>query len=361
MPDLCVQLLDRTADQILNNPIIEPDPMLGDRWLLASVLQKSIRRGETDTAMGAAASLWRQDRTSLFRRLITIAPEDVGVGDMEVVAKTFLALTSAEWRRHVGELQVILYLVTALSNAYKNRLTEEIYTQIEKSPELISAKKLAGASTDAKLVRDVRNGRMDLTKRCLSLWFLLGTRKYPSDTMLSRGPYKAAYDLLRGLPVDPLFTETCIRALPKTQWPLAGFLPVISHKMQTETYETVEASIPDTPRIEAVPLYALDTFTRGGQTAFRQLRSNVKELHEFSVKQIGLAVFYLEGRTLNKYLTSPFLDRMQRKGEYADIYEAGLCDARYMGLKELLNTHWPLLQEIRAGILKRSLVGGGEW
>ena len=355
------EILTQIADQIRSCAIDEPEPMPGDKWLLSSVMQKAIRRGDVQIATSATASLWRQDRNTLFRRLITIAPEDVAIGDIEVVVQTFLALTSPEWRRKVGELQVILYLVTALCRACKNRLPEEIYTQIERSPSLMKTKEKMASADDQTLAKAMKDKRLDLNKRCMASWLLWGTSKYPSDFMSKRSFSRLAEPSLLALPVSPIITQACLRALPKTQWPLAGFLPLIMHRMQSETVETIQVSIEPTITVEGVPLYALDTFTRGGQAAFRELRNSVRELQEFTLKQIGLAVFYLEGRTLNKYLTSPFLDEMQRGGEYADILSSGLCHARYLGLKETLTENWPRLQEIRERILKRTLAGGSQW
>ncbi|PZP54863.1 MAG: hypothetical protein DI586_08625 [Micavibrio aeruginosavorus] len=355
------EILTQIASQIQSYPIGELSPVPGDKWLLSSSMQKAIRRGDLQIATSAAASLWRQDRNTLFRRLITIAPEDVAIGDIEAVIQTFLALTSPEWRRQVGELQVILYLVTALSNACKNRLPEEIYTQIERSPSLVKTKEKMAKANDQTLAKAMKDKRLDLNKRCMASWLLWGTSKYPSDFMPKRSFSRSAESSLLALPVSSIITKACLRALPKTQWPLAGFLPLIIHRMQSETVETIEGSIQPPITVEGVPLYALDTFTRGGQAAFRELRSGVKELQEFTLKQIGLAVFYLEGRTLNKYLTSPFLNEMQKGGEYADIVSSGLCHARYIGLKEVLTEHWPRLQEIRERILKRTLVGGDQW
>ncbi|PZP55944.1 MAG: hypothetical protein DI586_05290 [Micavibrio aeruginosavorus] len=361
MLDLCDEILNELADEIQASTICEPEPIMGDRWLLASLLQKAIRRGDTQTAKKAAASLWRQDRNSVFRRLITIAPEDIGVGDLDAVVKTFLALTSSDWRKKVGELKVILFLVGALCEAHKNRLSEEIYTQIEKSPELAKVKRKMVDADDIQLMKTVKNQRSDLNKRCMAAWLLLGTRKYPSDFMPGRGPSSYALSTLRDLPISSSIMEPCLKVLPKTQWPLAGFLLLIAHKMQTESFELVEIDIPATPNVEGIPIYALDTFTRTGQASFRKLRSAIDELREFSLNQIGLAVFYLEGRNLNKYMVSPFLNEMQWKGEYADIYSSGLCDARYIGLKTVLTEHWETLQQIRSDILKHTLLGGSLW
>ena len=58
-----------------------------DKWVLASHLQKAIRRGWGDEAAWAAEQLVQVDRAYLAYRLSVIAVEDVGAGDLEVVGQ----------------------------------------------------------------------------------------------------------------------------------------------------------------------------------------------------------------------------------------------------------------------------------
>lgn len=67
-------------------PTIEP--MQGDQWLLASAMQKAIRRGEVNTAMRAGYTLWNIDRQRFWRRLHIVALEDTGVADTESLIQT---------------------------------------------------------------------------------------------------------------------------------------------------------------------------------------------------------------------------------------------------------------------------------
>ncbi len=67
--------------RICDLPAIEP--MQGDQWLLASAMQKAIRRGEVDTALRAGYALWNIDRQRFWRRLHIVALEDTGVADIE--------------------------------------------------------------------------------------------------------------------------------------------------------------------------------------------------------------------------------------------------------------------------------------
>jgi integrase len=52
------------------------------------LLQKSIRRSETDIAQRAALTLFKLKGAAIWRRLMVIAFEDVGIGSLDVVTTT---------------------------------------------------------------------------------------------------------------------------------------------------------------------------------------------------------------------------------------------------------------------------------
>ena len=57
-----------------------PDkPIAADPWIVSSLLQKSIRRGEADIAQRAALTFFNLKGTAIWRRLMVIAFEDVGL------------------------------------------------------------------------------------------------------------------------------------------------------------------------------------------------------------------------------------------------------------------------------------------
>jgi replication-associated recombination protein RarA len=59
-------------------PIFEP--LVADQWVVKSLLQKSIRRGEVEIAQRAALTFLSQKGSAIWRRFIIIAFEDVGAG-----------------------------------------------------------------------------------------------------------------------------------------------------------------------------------------------------------------------------------------------------------------------------------------
>ncbi len=80
-------------DAALTRYTCQPEPQLlhADKWVLASGLQKAIRRGELRTAQSCAATLIQVDKQMLWRRLQVTALEDVGVGDAALVTQIIAA------------------------------------------------------------------------------------------------------------------------------------------------------------------------------------------------------------------------------------------------------------------------------
>jgi hypothetical protein len=69
--------LDREA------PVVEP--LFADQWVVNSLLQNSIRRGDVNIAQRAALSFLAQKGSAIWRRFIIIAFEDAGIGCADVV------------------------------------------------------------------------------------------------------------------------------------------------------------------------------------------------------------------------------------------------------------------------------------
>jgi hypothetical protein len=72
-----------------------PPTLAIDPWVASSLLQKAIRRGDVDLAERAAFTLSRYRGQGIWRRLVVIAFEDVGVGSVDALLQTVKSLASA--------------------------------------------------------------------------------------------------------------------------------------------------------------------------------------------------------------------------------------------------------------------------
>jgi hypothetical protein len=78
------------------------EPLIADQWVVKSLLQKSIRRGEVEIAQRAALTFLAQKGSAIWRRYLVIAFEEVGAGSADVVAMTVAASTDS--LLEIGEL-----------------------------------------------------------------------------------------------------------------------------------------------------------------------------------------------------------------------------------------------------------------
>ncbi len=353
------QILYNLERSIKRGKLIQPEPVSGDKWLLSSAMQKAIRHGDVERAERAATSLWYQDRLSFWRRLHVVALEDCGVASTDVVIAVLTATASPAWRRRVGDLRVALHLVRLLCKSVKTRLADELLLQAERSSSYNKLRAHFANASDNLLIDYITDIDCLLVERSLALWYLAGTKKFPSELMPQRkGSPEKAIEVLRSLAVPADLTESCISVLGRTQYALALFTPLVWQEVRKQKTITIRKNtIPVSLDVDGLPLYAADIFTRVGQSCFRQLQKSVPELQGYSIRQIGTAVFYIEGGLLDKIITSPFLDDFCMAGEVADAEGVGLPLPDYLSLKDCVSKNMQLLETIRTEQLYRYLHG----
>ena len=353
-------LLSKIENDIIKYNMSDIAPMLGDRWLLASALQKSIRRGDIVRATQAAEALWNKDRQSLWRRLHITAMEDVGLGDADVMTITLTITAAHSWRRKIGDRRAALYIARLLAGAVKSRIADHLFSQADKAKGYESLRNKLANTTDDLLADYAAHPESPLVERALALWFLAGTKKYPSDRLpLRAGSPEYAAEVLNGLDVPCAMVEACKSVMSRTPWPLWMFMPLIYQEVQKQSdAQSIECPLLyPTLEVEGVPLYAMDMFTRVGQSSIRQFQKAVPFLRNFTVKQIGLGVFYAEGCHVNLALQSAQINEFSFQGEIADAEGSGMDVPQYLALQDCLASALPILNEIRMVRLTEYLQG----
>lgn len=334
----------------------------GDRWLSASAMQKCIRRSETETALRAAVTVWQQDRRSFWRRAHTTAVEDIGIASVDTVVKVLTAHEAPAWRRRMGDLRVGLYLVKQMCDAPKSRAGDQTYTICDRAPDLNNLRQELSHSHEETLSDFVLNDCLPLEQRLLSLWLIAGTRRLPSENLPQReGIPELAIEVLRSMEAPAALTESCIAVLFRTQWPLALFQPLLWREFQKQCPAIINETLPVSPDVEGIPLYGADQYTRIGKACLREFQRTVPSLRQFSTKQLGTGLFYIEGEKTDQTLTSQALDNYRQAGEMADLESTGLHQAECIGLKQCMIENVEILHDIRQRQLRRYLEGGAEW
>ena len=130
----------------------EGQPMTLSPWVAMSLLQKAVRRGRSDLALRAAATLLRDAPDRLWRRLGVIGFEDVGLGSLPTLGLTVAALRGKRFRLAVGgDWLVASLIVTELCAARKSRAADELLMAIETLPHLAEQRRDFACMTNARL------------------------------------------------------------------------------------------------------------------------------------------------------------------------------------------------------------------
>ena len=334
------------------------EPMIGDRWLLASALQKSIRRGESERALQAGLGLWLHDRRRFWDRLLVVALEDIGCGDPNVLVQVLAGISSTDLRRQKGDIYVGLHLTRLLCGTVKSRLVDAVFIQAEKSNRFHAVRQEFASASDQLLARCVRDKEIPLIERAIAVWLLAGTKRFRSEIMPPRvGDIGKAIAAVRATATPNMLTEACIGVTSRLPWPLALHITLIWQEVQRHKTTVQQYPIPVSPDVGGLPVCAADIFTRVGKASFRELQRAVPALKPFTAQQLGLGVFYLDGGLVDKELTAPGLDAIQNAGEIADLESAGLPPAAYGDLRHALRDSMELLNDIRQAHLRRHLTG----
>ena len=132
-----------------------------------SILQKAIRRGREDPALGAAATLLRDGPEKLWRRIGCIAYEDVGVANLEAVGLTTAALAGKQDRAALGgEWAVASSVVAELCRAPKCRAADDLVMVCELHPAHADARSELPLLSSRELIA-IATGPGAIEKRAL--------------------------------------------------------------------------------------------------------------------------------------------------------------------------------------------------
>jgi hypothetical protein len=262
MRDLSGDARQRLAREIdTHAPLCEP--IVADPWIVSSLLQKSIRRGETEIAQRAALTLFRMRGSAIWRRFMVIAFEDVGIGSVDAVTMTVAAGSDAACRKACGgNLRVAIHLARILAEAPKDRSADYL-VGAKDHPSLASLALAMENDSNAARLSNVRNGALDLPRRAVAAWFASGI----GDGSAHKGDLGELLTVFResGVPED-LVAATRMAA-GRTREPITVMVPLIWRAADTSQRSVCDCPVPPLARANDVPLYALDMYTRLGREA----------------------------------------------------------------------------------------------
>jgi hypothetical protein len=358
------QILERISDQLHRSDSIVDTPLQCDRWIASSVLQKSIRRGEVELAQRAACTLHAFDRNTIWRRLIVIACEDVGAGDIDVLLETFLAATSTDLRRQCGEAEVLRTLVRRLAEAVKDRSADYLACAAKDHSDVSDICDFCRKASLEQRLQFLADTSQPLSKRAVAAWFASGIN-WRYDQQVRGGDIRALAATYRDLGAGEELAYSIVLAAKKAPEPLVILVPLVWLEVQRSGATSIRSDpVPQTKTIAGIPLYAFDTHTRTGKRAIERLISENKPFRDCIVRFLAkgsprkaaeIAAFYADGAPVSRRLDWAQSDSLERLGIEADFDAAGLRRDGIGSVREAMNAALDQLNAIRAELWTAAL------
>ena len=338
-------------------PPVEPLPI--SVWVAASLLQKAIRRGRSDLAIAAAATLAVNDPDRLWRRLGGIAFEDIGLADPCNVGLVSAVLAGKRIRADLGgEWRVASWLVQRLCASPKSRATDDLLMSTETLPALKDQRRALADLTHDQL-RRVILGTSSLHERALALIFLAGTDARPNPHFRPRrGEPALAFDVLDELGVAPTLIEISREGYRRTREALCLLLPLLAAEGGDDDTSTfADDPLPPESMAGPVPGWALDAYTREGKAALRRFLGTQAGLATWTRRHLppgqrlpflARLVFHAEGGLLVNRRRTALSDQLRGINEEE---ASGVPPEAMQEAMALMRDGLPMLNAIRTEIM----------
>ncbi len=241
-----------------------------DVYVLASLLQKAIRRGDLPTARRAGHQLLTLDPSRLWRRLRVTALEDVGIGDIEASAELVAITAHPELRRVLGgNMRALDYALARVCGAAKDRTPDHFGSIVEREPANAGLASALGHASDNALTAVLADRSADWVRRAHAATILF--RRFEQFTSARRQQKLApVFEQFRGLGTPELLVAACQAYASRERNILPLYVLLAWSLRDTDnspTTETIHAlSAPDL--IDGIPAYGFDPHhTRVGRRA----------------------------------------------------------------------------------------------
>ena len=332
-------------------------PLRISPYIAMSLLQKAVRRGDTQLALQAAATLHHSAPERLWRRIGGIAFEDIGIADLPALKLVSAALTGKRYRANLGgEWAVASFAVETLCRAQKSRASDDLFMTLEALPSLAQDRLQLAKLPDAQLQLIVGHDH-SLHRRALALLYLIGTDRPGGSLPARKGNTDQTFALLADLGVAPSTTEICRIGYRKTCEPLPPLVALLALENGLRS-GIVDDPLPPEQMIRGVPGWALDMFTREGKQALTRLLMARTGVGEFAsavlppanrVRFLGQVLFRVEGGQLIQRVGGDLCDRLRSQLMFETL---GVDPGLAVQALDLMREDIPVLNRIRATILK---------
>ena len=333
-----------------------------DPWLATSALQKAIRRGLTADAMQAVSFLLDTQPDKLWRRLVVISMEDIGITDLDHVSQTLWVSGKRAWRReHCGEWAIASSIVSRLCGSVKCRDACDLLVIADWHPDFGEQRVNFAQISDHDLADVVTSHREPLPARALAAWYLAGTGNYPAGNLRERaGKFAILLEIYEHLGVPPEVLQAASWGSTRTREAHAVTLPLIWLSHSSSNWSEVRREEMSEPSMVGGWLSAaFDMHTRPGKRAIAYFIKSCTPVRELLLRYVpesevfdlaSILIFRVEGAQVDRRLVYDGSENLLRLASEGQIARGSLPIRAVPEMLDLMRTHLPDLYQARKKI-----------
>ncbi len=301
----------------------------------------------------------------VWRRLVVIAFEDVGVADPDLLVSIVQQCLSADRRRCADEERAALQNVARkMALAPTDRSADYLLSAIKDHPEWEAHRITVARLPVAGRIQLAVDPSADLALRATATWFGSGVNGGGAP-MVGQGDLRGLMEAFAAAGVPADLTQATERAVIHTKEPITLFIPLLWSVVRGPGIEpsVVEGEASSEPAGADFPLWVLDKHTAGGKRAigeFARVNEPVRTALErvvpdYRARDVALmAAFYADAITTDQQLIWNGSEALYRDGMEADMLTAHCPRDAAAGIIEIVRANLHHLNAIRARMASAS-------
>ena len=352
----------RLAREMDSHSDLSCSSIAADPWIISSLLQKSIRRGEIEIARRAALTFFKVKGSAIWRRLTVIAFEDIGIGSVDALTMIVAAADDSAWRKsHGGDMRLAVYLAGLLAEAPKDRSADYLCDARDHPMLADFWRAMEKASLESRLSQ-VRDQPLGLPQQAVAALSALGIGSR-GDISRGTGGLEALLTTFRELEVPEELVAATGIAAARTREKITAMVPLIGLAARKSENWVCDCAVPQLVKADDVPLYALDKHTRLGREAILRfacendsVRACLARFVPASQRRSAayVAAFYVDAAPIARRLMWDQSEALEAFGIERDLHHGGVPAEGIQPLLGAMRANLRHLNELRAQVLARS-------
>lgn len=325
-----------------------------DRYVLASLVQKAIRRGDTQIARRAAHQLLKSDPARLWRRLRVVALEDIGIGDCKIAADLIGIASIVALRRNLGgNARAVDVAIARGCAAIKDRTCDH-FGSVAREPHTADDGHSLVSASHAALIAVLISSSQAWPRRVQAIDALY-RRLEARPAVQRRAALEPVFDSFRDNGAPEFLVAACQAYAARERNPLALYALLAWSLWQTSGAHRSIAKHTLVPSedIAGIPDYAFDPHhTRIGRRAVELWRNSHLERPPWTARQIAVALWNSEAAACDQTLDWPLAEAVRSHAHQTDLIISGVQHDQHDRLTAWIAQHRASLVCARRGAWK---------